>query len=190
MKVGAFGFTKQPEFLGVECQLFDQELGNWEINSNFPEGEDVYDAIVCTRVAYFAADPLKLIVEFHRLLKPGGRLMIDWGIGDHWRYPKFRMGWKSHPEGPREAAYGYPLMSAIWDDSLDIDIDALSFREWCIPHGYPHGTSIAEHLEEEVDCLRYVSEMMPMFQECSVEAHAFWPDSPQLYIILSAVIEK
>ena len=185
-KVAAFGFTKQPEWLDNKCDLFDEQLGNWEINSMFPQGEDIYDAVVCTRVAYFAKDPLKLVGQLHKLLKPGGKLLIDWGLGDHWRYAEFKIGWNHH--GMQEEAYGYRLYSAIWDKTLNSDPEVQAFLKYSQKFGYPEGTSMTDVLEIEVDRWRDVSEFLPMFSDYQITAHSFWPDAPQLYTILSATV--
>ena len=189
--VAAFGCTEQPTWLDNHCDLYDEQLGNWEINSLFPQGESKYDAVVCTRVAYFAKDPLKLIGQFHRLLKPGGRLLIDWGLGDHWRYNDFHIGW-NHKTGMMEEAYGNKLHSAIWTPTLDDDPQVKAFRHDCEKLGYDSDNEIGMYdiLNAEVDCVRDVSEFLPMLSDCTLSAHAFWPDAPQLYMIMSAVVEK
>jgi len=187
--VAAFGCTEQPTWLDNHCDLYDEQLGNWEINSLFPQEENQYDAIVCTRVAYFAKDPLKLMAQFHRLLKPDGRLLIDWGLGDHWRYNDFHIGW-NHKTGMMEEAYGNRLHSAIWREGLDETREVIAFRKNCIKFGYDLETPMMDILKKEVDCVRDVSEFLPMLNHCKVATRSFWPDAPQLYMIMSAVVEK
>ncbi|GAG60218.1 unnamed protein product, partial [marine sediment metagenome] len=52
------GFTDNEIFEG---DLYDMQLGNWDINSPW-ELDKQYEAIICTRCAYFAEDPEDFIV--------------------------------------------------------------------------------------------------------------------------------
>lgn len=57
---------------------------------------NTYDVIVCTQVLEHVANPFDAIAEIHRILKPGGRLMLTvpaaypyhGGPHDYWRYTK------------------------------------------------------------------------------------------------------
>ena len=74
--------------------FFDLSLNNWNINDKDWEIENnSYDLIVCTRCAYFAKNPLDFITKCHGLLKPGGSMLVDWGLGDHWRFENYKVGW-------------------------------------------------------------------------------------------------
>jgi SAM-dependent methyltransferase len=49
-----------------------------------PKPDKTYDAIVCTQVLEHVPNPAKVLTEFNRTLKPGGRLIItvpqSWGV--------------------------------------------------------------------------------------------------------------
>jgi SAM-dependent methyltransferase len=93
-KVALLGFTDEMYFQG---DLYDLSLNNWEINSEWRLTQK-YDTIICTRCAYFAKDPWDFIELCHEHLKPKGKLFVDWGIGDHWRFPDFKVGWVKNNE--------------------------------------------------------------------------------------------
>lgn len=52
--------------------------------SNIPKPDNHYDAIICTQVLEHVEEPQKVIGEFYRVLKPGGRLFLTapqgWGL--------------------------------------------------------------------------------------------------------------
>ena len=43
---------------------------------NIPVEDNKYDAIICTQVLEHTNEPLKVLCEFHRILKPGGKLYL------------------------------------------------------------------------------------------------------------------
>jgi ubiquinone/menaquinone biosynthesis C-methylase UbiE len=60
------------------------QTGTWDISNidivsdiiNIPEPDASFDAILCTEVLEHIPDPIAAIKEFHRLLKPGGELIL------------------------------------------------------------------------------------------------------------------
>ena len=60
------------------------QTGIWDTTSidivsdiiSIPEPDQSFDAIFCTEVFEHIPDPILAIKEFHRLLKPGGKLII------------------------------------------------------------------------------------------------------------------
>ena len=76
--------------------FYDLQLNNWEINSFPYDVKERFDLIACTRCPYFSKYPTEMLSEFRRLLKPGGVILIDWAVGDHWRFDEFAVGWKHH----------------------------------------------------------------------------------------------
>ena len=45
--------------------------------ADIPEPDDSFDAILCTEVLEHVPDPVAAITEFHRLLRPGGELIMS-----------------------------------------------------------------------------------------------------------------
>jgi len=97
--VALLGFENNQYFNG-DC--YDLKLGNWNINSEW-ELDKKYDTIVSLRCPYFAKDPEDFIKRCYRHLNESGKLYVDWGLGDHWRFDKFKIGWVK--DGEHEYAY-------------------------------------------------------------------------------------
>ena len=76
-----------------ESFFYDLSLKNWNINTFPYKVNKKFDLIVCTRCAYFSKEPIKMLLEFKSMLNPGGTILIDWGLGDHWRFDMFKVGW-------------------------------------------------------------------------------------------------
>ena len=98
--------------------FYDMSLKNWNINA-FPYNvEEKFDLIVCTRCAYFSKNPGKMLEEFFQMLNPGGTILIDWALGDHWRFEDYKVGWIKNSE--QEYAYGEDnlLWSTAWHNSF------------------------------------------------------------------------
>jgi len=131
--VALLGFSNHDRFEG---DLYDLSLKNWDINSKW-ELEKKYDTIVCLRTAYFAKDPIDFIKRCFDSLTDDGRLIVDWGFGDHWRYDNYKIGWKKN--GEHECAYGDEnyLHSALWDnEKIGNDQAFRMFKEASIKYGY------------------------------------------------------
>ncbi len=50
-----------------------------------PYGDEMFDAVVCIAVIEFVFDPIRLIKEMHRVLKPGAQLILQLGNIASWR---------------------------------------------------------------------------------------------------------
>ena len=109
------GFSDNSKFNG---DTYDLELGNWDINSDWSLPKK-YDTIICTRCAYFAKDLDSFFRKCHESLNEGGLLFVDFGIGDHWRFSDYKVGWIK--DGEHEYAYKKDnfLWSCIWDDKFE-----------------------------------------------------------------------
>ena len=83
------GFTENDLFAG---DLYDLQLNNWDINSNW-KFEKKYDTIISLRCPYFAEDPKAFIKKCYENLNEDGKLYVDWGLGDHWRFNNNKI-WK------------------------------------------------------------------------------------------------
>jgi SAM-dependent methyltransferase len=115
--------------------LYDLQLDNWNINSDWHLPKR-YSTVVCTRCAYFSKDPEKFISRCYDSLVDGGTLYVDWGLGDHWRFPKFRVGWKDSEVHEYAYADDNFLWSALWDKSFLENPSVQKFAEEISKHGY------------------------------------------------------
>ncbi|MFC1549983.1 class I SAM-dependent methyltransferase [Candidatus Neomarinimicrobiota bacterium] len=67
--------------VGDSIGLQKQAIHDWNVDiisdiSEIPEEDNSYDAILCTEVFEHIPDPLRVLQEFSRLLKPGGELIL------------------------------------------------------------------------------------------------------------------
>lgn len=182
--VGFFG-QKEENFISSrisskERKFYDLALKNWNINKHPYNIKDKFDLIVCTRCAYFSNDPQRMIKSFIRMLNPNGSILIDWGLGDHWRFKNFKVGWVKGEE--QEYAYEVDnfLWSYIWHDSFEHHDQVKLFKKNIISHNYKG--SLKEIVKKEIPEILHVNNI----DNVSIKAnHLFlWPDNPQLYSCL------
>jgi len=176
-RVALLGFSNNAWF-SEDVDLYDMSLGNWDINSEW-ELDRIYDTIVCTRCAYFAKDPEGFIKRCYDYLSPGGLLYVDWGLGDHWRFENYKIGWVK--DGEHEYAYkgdNY-LWSTVWDESLLNDSGFKIFSKRVEKFGYKN---IKEAIHDEVPKILNVETIKKYFNTFYITL-ALWEDLPQLYII-------
>lgn len=182
--VGFFGNSKENDFTksikSNKRLFFDLELGNWDINSFPYKSSEKFDLIVCTRCAYFSSDPKKTIDEFYNLLLPGGILLIDWGLGDHWRFENYKIGWRK--DGEHEYHYSDTnfLWSCVWDDGFLSHPEFIKFSTWVKKFGY---NDVKSAIFEEVPNVIDMSYIGSKFRTlCGLIC--LWEESPQLYVVL------
>jgi hypothetical protein len=149
--VALLGFTDNNLFRG---DLYDRKLGNWEINSSWKLNR-LYNTIICTRCAYFCKDPDRFIAQCHENLNDNGYLYVDWGIGDHWRFSMFKVGWVK--DGEHEYAYGEDnkLWSGIWDDSFMKNEECKKFQKEIMNKGYSE--DLKSHIYNEIPSVMSLS---------------------------------
>lgn len=178
-KVALLGFTDEKYFQG---DLYDLSLGNWNINTKWKLNQK-YDSIICTRCAYFAKDPLQFIELCYEHLNPKGRLYVDWGLGDHWRFPNYKVGWLK--DGEHEWAYKEDnyLWSTVWDESFIDDEQFKTFSKRIQKHHYKN---VKEAIFDEVPNVVSVASVEKFFT-IKYDILTLWEDLPQLYILLSAI---
>lgn len=178
--VAFLGFSGENSFtLGVKAinrDFYDLSLNNWEINSEWKLNRN-YDLIVSTRCPYFSKDPKDFLKRCLDHLAPGGHALIDWGLGDHWRFSDYKVGWCRN--GQREFAYTREnfLNSCYWNSSLESDEETNKFWEAVKKgnFGYENEVSLREIVEKEVPVL--------IDYKTKITKTLFmWPQSPQLYI--------
>mgnify|MGYP000005623526 CR=1 FL=1 len=175
--VALLGFVNNDKFEG---DLYDLSLGNWDINSDWFLGKK-YDTIICTRCAYFSKNPEDFILQCYESLNEDGALFVDWGLGDHWRFENYKVGWVRDDE--HEYAYfddNY-LWSVIWDDSFLNDDQFKNFEKNILKFGYD---DLKSSIFKEVPSVLSLSFVEKYF-DCSVQIKSIWEDFPQLYIFIS-----
>ncbi len=170
------GFTDNSFFHG---DLYDLRLGNWDINSDWFLDKK-YDTIISLRCPYFAKDPKAFIRKCHEHLNDEGKLYVDWGLGDHWRFDKYKIGW--FKDGEREHCYGEEnyLWSMVWDDSLLRDEQFKLFSKRVEKFGYK---DVKKAVYDEVDIIMEL-EFVAKYFKIGYSTLALWQDNPQFYILL------
>lgn len=183
-RIAFMGFSGPNEFTNSfqsnRSDFLDITLGNWEINGNWNIPPEAYDMVICTRCAYFAQDPLAFIKKALLITKKGGTLFVDWGLGDHWRFQNFKVGWVRYGEH-ESIQYGdhtSRLYSCFWDESLERDANVKAFRESITRLGYDRNLSIGDIVRQEVPGILRPTNIGP----ARVSTLFLWPDAPQLYI--------
>lgn len=186
--IAFLGFTSRPPFIScsrIDYDVFDRSLGNWEINSAWSLPKK-YDLIICTRCPYFAKDPHDFIQRCKLHLNPGGHLFVDWGLGDHWRFEKFKIGWIR--DGEHEFAYASDnfLYSCLWREEFIREDEVRRFWQACRSKP-PYDA----HLSLD-DLTSIIRNEVPAVIDYKFERLRFkflWPDSPQLYIMTLSTAE-
>jgi len=183
--VAFLGFSKPNAFTksiqAVEKDFYDMELENWDINSDKWDIEKKYDLVVSTRCPYFAKNPRMFIEKSIDILETGGYFLADWGLGDHWRYENFKVGWVK--DGEHESFYKDDnfLWSFVWHRQLSKMPDFLSFAENVKKLGYE---DVEKAIDSEIPSVMYLDE-----SSFDIDAHemkvgmlSLWPERPQLYV--------
>jgi len=162
------GFSDNTKFEG---DLYDLQLGNWNINSDWTLNKK-YETIICLRVAYFAEKPKEFLKRCYNSLEDGGYLYVDWAMGDHWRDPPFdfKIGWFKN--GEHEYAYeeGNYLWSGFFDRALYTTLyntsKAFAYFRSCLPKKYKIDTieELEKILVEEVPSLISFEDMTEYFE--------------------------
>ena len=179
-------FSKNLNF--KSCDFYDIKLKNWNINSYPYRFKKKYDMFIVTRVAYFCKNPEKMLSNIKKHLNKGGMILIDWGVGDHWRFKEFSVGWKSN--ALHEWAYKEDnfLHSAYLSNEMVDSKEFQMFQDHCKKFNY---TSIKKAIFEE--CPSIVTRESFLKNKFSIlkEEYLFlWPVSPQLYTCLLVKLEE
>jgi len=170
------GFTDNKWFDG---DLYDLQLNNWNINNSW-ELEKKYDTIICTRTAYFAKNPEDFIKRCCNNLNENGKLYVDWGLGDHWRFKNYKIGWVKDSE--HEFAYGEDnyLWSTVWHDSFLSHPQFKLFEKRVKKFGY---SDTKQAICEEVPVIYNLKRIKKYFK-MNYNIITLWEDIPQIYILL------
>lgn len=176
------------------ADYYDLCLNGWDINDDW-KLKRKYDLIVCLRTAYFSKDPLLFLKKCHKSLNKGGNLFVDWGLGDHWRYKHFVVGWYHPNTGEREKApyldgeKSY-LYSCFWDKLFERD----PYTQWFFHHssqhyGYDISKSFDTVLDEEIGSERIINieKYTRNFVLRNIRLFAINTMRPQIYIMLYGI---
>ena len=177
--VALLGFQDETLFPG---KCYDLALGNWDINSDW-ELDRKYNTIISLRCPYFAKDPLKFIEQVRDHLEPNGTAYLDWGLGDHWRFDDFKVGWKKGED--QEYAYSDTnyLWSSVWRDDFPSVPSVEYFSDAIRKYGYD---DLASAVKEEIPSLFMLdNEYFDKHWAAAKTYFKFVPiPKPQLYILL------
>ena len=176
------GFTNN---IWTDGDLYDYQLGNWDINSewNLPKK---YKSIISTRCPYFAKDPKDFIKRCYDNLEENGEIFLDWGLGDHWRFKNYKIGWVK--DGEHEWFYNEDnfLWSTVFDKSFLKHEHYLLFEERVKKFGY---TDVEKAIYEEVPMVLELDYIKKYFN-INYELLCVWEDFPQLYIFIRGIKNK
>lgn len=180
--IALLGFTDNKFGPGDLYDLSFTDHRHWDINDEW-ELPKKYGSIVSTRCPYFAKDPKGFIKRCWKNLEKDGEILLDWGLGDHWRFEKYKVGWKK--DGEHEFAYAPNnfLWSTVWDGDFYRDPQFLLFADRVKKFGYQHKWDVASAIVEEVP------EILPLwfikeYFDAKVMLWTVWEDFPQLYIFI------
>jgi SAM-dependent methyltransferase len=162
--------------------LYDLSLDNWDINSDWSLPKK-YDAIISTRCPYFAKDPEDFVKRCCDNLKEGGQIFLDWGLGDHWRFENYKIGWVKEDEHESFYKKNNFLWSTVWDDSFLDNEEFILFSKRVEKHGYK---DVKKAVFEEVPSVLHYSAINKYFNTC-YNLKTFWEENPQLYIMINGV---
>jgi len=181
--VALLGSQKDNSFTAsIKCQekdFYDLGLDNWNINDENWKINKKYDLVVSTRCPYFSKDPKLFIEKCLSILKPGGTALLDWGLGDHWRFDNYKVGWVKDNE--HESAYKNDnfLWSAIWHDSFTQHPEYQDFQSNIKKFGYEN---VETAMREEVPEILDLKDLANINLRANILS--LWPESPQLYICI------
>ena len=177
--VALLGFTDNSKFAG---DLYDLQLGNWDINSDWTLPKK-YDTIICTRSAYFAKNLDSFFQRCYNSIKDNGVIYVDFGLGDHWRFKDYKIGWVKN--GEHEYAYQEDnyLWSCVWDDNFIEDEQYRLFSERVKKFGYDN---VKRAIFDETPTITHLKDIRKNF-DISYNLLSLWEDRPQLYILLKGI---
>ena len=165
-------------------EFHDLAINGWNINNTpWKITDKKFDFVGCTRCAYFSKSPEVFFNELDRILLPGGRFIVDWGLGDHWRFNNYKIGWKKN--GEHEHAYDDDnfLWSTIWHDSFLNHPEFIKFQDWVKKLGYE---DVEKAIKEEVPVIFNLNNLKNKFN-FTINMLTLWEDAPQIYFIMSGI---
>ena len=177
------GFDKHNNFTrsinSNNFDFYDLSLKNWNINDEEWSINKKYDLVICTRCPYFSKDPSKFFKNCHNILDSNGIILVDWGLGDHWRYENYKIGWVKDDE--HESAYEKDnyVWSTIWNDSFLSHPSFQLFENRVKKFGY---NDIKAAMLNEVPSVYEVENESNRFN-FKIYIETYWEGMPQIYFI-------
>ena len=173
-RVALLGFQNNNIFPG---DLYDLQIGNWNINDDWSL-DGTYDTIISLRCPYFAREPGQFIKKCYDHLNDDGVLYTDWGLGDHWRFNNYKIGWV------KDGEYAYKddnfLWSTVWDDSFLENEQYKYFCDRVKKFGY---YDVYKAIFQEVPSVLQLNSINKNL-DISYTIKTLWEDLPQLYILV------
>lgn len=181
--VAFLGFSSENNFTksinSPQRHFYDLSLKNWDINSDWSLSQK-YDLIISTRCPYFAKNPRLFVNKCIDHTNTNGHILLDWGLGGHWEYSKYKVGWVR--DGEHEWFYqeNNYLYSCFWKDEFIENIEVQKFWK-AVKNNKNFGY-------QDSDLISVVKREIPQLFYCDVKSIKFkslWlEDKPQLYIIV------
>lgn len=168
--VALLGSVNNTMFNG-DC--YDMALSNWDINKEW-NLKKKYDTLICTRCSYFCKDLSVFFSGAFNNLNEGGLLYVDVGLGDHYRFADFKVGWVKNGEHEWGHFAENYLWSTIWDDSFLYNKEYKRFSELIVKYGYD---DLKKAVYEECP---YVLSVKDIHRFDILEYNVFVNDSPTL----------
>lgn len=131
-KVALLGFSNNNIFDG---DLYDITLGNWDINKNW-NLKGKYDTIICTRCSYFCKNLESFFEQSFDSLNEGGHLYVDCGLGDHYRFKNYKVGWLKDGEHEWGHFEGNYLWSTMWSEKFESNPQYARFEKLINKYNY------------------------------------------------------
>jgi len=131
------------EALRRTAQFADRLTFIWQDASQLPFEDDTFDAVTCIEALEFMPDPIHVLDELVRILRPGGVLLITNRVGSDAR---FLPGRAFDPDRFEEILRERPL-EQIRTKRWQVDYNLV----WAVKRGKPHGGGI-QPLEEILRC--------------------------------------
>ena len=175
--VALLGFSNNDIFPG-DC--YDLSLNNWQINSSWVLPKK-YDTIISLRCPYFAKDPEDFVKRVYDNLEEGGKAYLDWGLGDHWRFDDYKIGWVKNGEHEFFYSDDNYLWSSCWDESFLNNKEFKLFSDRVKRFGY---LDLEKVIRDEVPSILDISSLS-YWNSITYNLKALWDNLPQLYILLS-----
>jgi hypothetical protein len=181
------GFQSIPTFIEnkEDIDLYDLELKNWDINSDWKLNRK-YKSIICTRCLYFCKDPIIFLKKCKEYLLEDGEIFVDFGLGHHWtKFKNFKVGWVKDGEHEWEYKEDNFLWSGIWNDSFLKNEQVKLFEKRIRKYGY---TDLKKAVYDELPSLIELNEIKELFKEINMDFLALCEDMPQLYMFINLKI--
>ena len=189
LDIAFLGFSEKNDFVNffknAHADLYDIQASE---TVKFLDINDVewnitkkYDLVISTRCPYFSKNPQLFITNCQKICREHGIVFVDWGLGDHWRFDRFKVGWKKNSEWEFSSYDGqkHYLHSCYYNPALEEDPQILKFKKNIVKFGYNIDTPLRDILEEEIPAILECHEM-PAHH---VYTLSLWEDFPQLYIV-------